>query len=61
MEKEISEGILYGMGNPLLDLSADVPASMLEKYNLKPNDAILAEESHMPIYQELVSDYQPIQ
>ena len=61
MEKGIAEGVLYGMGNPLLDLSADVPASLLEKYKLKQNDAILAGDSHMPIYQELVSNYQPIQ
>ena len=57
----VSEGVLFGMGNPLLDLSADVPASMLEKYKLKQNDAILADESHMPIYQDLVANYQPVQ
>lgn len=57
----VSEGVLFGMGNPLLDISADVPASYLEKYSLKPNDAILAEEKHMPIYGELVKDFQPVQ
>lgn len=57
----VPDGILFGMGNPLLDLSADVPGSFLEKYNLKPNDAILAGEAHMPIYQELVQCYQPVQ
>ncbi len=30
------------MGNPLLDISAQVPTSLLEKYKLKPSDAILA-------------------
>lgn len=56
----ISEGALFGMGNPLLDISADVPEDYLKKYELKPNDAILAEEKHMPIYQELVDNYQPV-
>ncbi len=50
----VPEGILYGMGNPLLDISAEVPVDYLERYALKPNDAILAEAKHMPIYQELV-------
>ena len=58
--EKIPEGVLYGMGNPLLDISADVPTSYLEKYGLKPNDAILAEEKHMPIYQELIDQYQPV-
>ena len=54
---ETPEGILYGMGNPLLDISAEVPSACLEKYGLKPNDAILAEAKHMPIYQDLVDNH----
>ena len=62
MEKDdLSEGILYGMGNPLLDISADVPSSYLDQYGLKPNDAILAEPNHLPIYKELIEKYQPVQ
>ena len=55
---DIAEGIIYGMGNPLLDISADVPTEYLEKYGLKPNDAILADPKHLPIYQELVDQYE---
>ena len=51
------EGVLFGMGNPLLDISADVPNNYIEKYGLKPNDAILAEPKHLPIYQDLVDNY----
>ena len=58
---EVAEGILYGMGNPLLDISTDVPTSYLEKYALKPNDAILAEEKHKPIYKELLEQFQPVE
>ncbi|XP_054265621.1 uncharacterized protein LOC128988395 [Macrosteles quadrilineatus] len=57
MEGPIREGMLLGMCNPLLDLSALVDKSLLEKYEMKPNDAILAEEKHMPLYQELVDQY----
>lgn len=50
-------GILVGCGNPLLDISANVDKKFLEKYQLKPNDAILASEMHMPLYQELIDNY----
>jgi len=45
------------MGNPLLDISAVVEPSFLEKYKLKANDAILATEEHVPMYQEMVDNY----
>lgn len=31
------------MGNPLLDIQVVNQPELLEKYNLKPNDAVLAE------------------
>lgn len=46
-----------GMGNPLLDISAHVQPDLLEKYDLKLDSAILAEEKHMPLYQELVDNH----
>ena len=57
----VPEGALFGMGNPLLDISAEVPRDYLEKYDLKANDAILAEPRHMPIYQEIVDTYEVVQ
>lgn len=53
----LSEGLLVGIGNPLLDISACVGEDLLEKYDLHPNDAIMAEEKHMPLYQELMEKY----
>ena len=42
------------MGNPLLDISVDMDDdSLLKKYELDSGMAILAEEKHMPIYEEL--------
>ncbi|ODH51631.1 hypothetical protein GX48_02302 [Paracoccidioides brasiliensis] len=32
-------------------------AAMLEKYGLKPNDAILAEEKHMGLYEDLIQNH----
>ncbi|KAH9768385.1 Adenosine kinase [Citrus sinensis] len=49
------EGILLGMGNPLLDISAVVDEEFLKKYDIKLNNAILAEDKHLPMYDELAS------
>lgn len=49
------EKILCGLGNPLLDIQASIAPGYLKKYNLESNNQILAEESHLPIYEELVS------
>ncbi len=45
---------LVCLGNPLLDLQVNVDSKYLSKYDLKENDAILAEEKHLPIYEEIV-------
>jgi adenosine kinase len=48
-------GVLLGLGNPLLDISAPVDDTWLTRYDLKTNNAILCEKKHEPIYAELVS------
>lgn len=50
----LNEGALVGIGNPLLDISALVDDELLKKYGLQPDDAIMAEEKHMPLYRELM-------
>jgi len=52
-----TERILLGMGNPLLDMITTVPKDMLTKYGLNANDSIMAEEKHMPLYEELKKNY----
>lgn len=47
---------LVCLGNPLLDLQVDVDAEYLAKYDLKADDAILADEKHMPIYNEALNN-----
>lgn len=39
--------LLFCMGNPLLDLQVSNGEALLKKYDLKANDAILADEKHM--------------
>lgn len=47
--------MVLGIGNPILDISAGADAAMLQKYELKMGNAILAAEQHMPLYKELAS------
>ncbi|XP_049615204.1 adenosine kinase isoform X6 [Syngnathus scovelli] len=49
-----SENTLFGMGNPLLDIIAVVDKDFLNKYGLKPNDQILAEDKHKALFEEIV-------
>jgi len=58
--KQNLNGVLMGMCNPLLDISAEVDEAMLDNYGVKKNNAILAEAKHMPIYKELIDKY-PVQ
>lgn len=48
---------ILGLCNPLLDISAYVDNDILEKYNLKPNDVILASEEHVNLCSDLVAKY----
>ena len=50
---------MLGIGNPLLDISANVGQDVLDKYDVKLDTAILAEEKHVPVYQELMDKYNP--
>jgi len=52
------KGCLLGAGNPLLDISAHVEADILERYELKLNNAILADKQHQPLFEELVAKYE---
>ncbi|KAL2681802.1 carbohydrate kinase PfkB [Phyllosticta citricarpa] len=48
---------LLCLENPLLDIQAVGNEALLEKYGLKANDAILAEEKHLGLYEELLNNY----
>lgn len=44
------------LGNPLLDIQVRTTPEYLEKYGLKSNDAILADEKHSEIYPEIMKN-----
>jgi len=48
---------LLCLENPLLDIQAVGDDALLEKYGLKANDAILAEEKHQGIFEDLLNNY----
>ncbi|WVQ76626.1 hypothetical protein IAR50_006299 [Cryptococcus sp. DSM 104548] len=54
----MSSPIVVAIGNPLLDIQVnpDEGPAYLKKYDLKSNDAILAEEKHMGIYDDIVAN-----
>jgi len=52
-----SEGVLFGIGNPLLDISVHVDQAYLDKYGLKAGNAILAEKTHLPLYDEIQQQF----
>ena len=51
------DGLLVCLGNPLLDITVNDDGSLLQKYELKSNNAILAEEKHKPLYQDIVDNF----
>jgi len=54
----MSKGALVVIGNPLLDISANVQQDMFDKYELKTGNAILADPvKHLPLYSELVEKF----
>ncbi|KAF1811446.1 adenosine kinase-like protein [Eremomyces bilateralis CBS 781.70] len=49
---------LICLENPLLDIQAKGDDALLAKYGLNANDAILAEEKHLPLYDDLLQNYE---
>ncbi|CAI6362117.1 unnamed protein product [Macrosiphum euphorbiae] len=54
--KILKPGSIVGFCNPLLDMTVVGDQTLLDKYDLKNNNAILAEEKHMPLYEELLNN-----
>lgn len=58
-DTDIHEGTLLGIGNPLLDITIVADAQFLHKYNLKPNDAILAGPEQLGLIADMMANYKP--
>lgn len=52
---DLPEGVIIGFGNPLLDITTSVEENVLEKYELRTNEAIIADEKHLPLFEELTN------
>ncbi|DAZ94710.1 TPA: hypothetical protein N0F65_012663 [Lagenidium giganteum] len=52
---------IVGLGNPLLDICADVHHEFLRKYELTLDNAILADdEKHKTLYEEIQTEFKPV-
>lgn len=51
----VVECSLLGMGNPLLDIAANVDEAFLKKYELDANNQILCDDKHKPMYDEMAA------
>lgn len=50
-----------GIGNPLLDITADpVTQELLDKYKVKLDSAILADGEHIAIYDDIIKNFGPV-
>lgn len=55
---ELHPGLIFCLGNPLLDITADVDVDFLTKWEIPENLAILAEEGkHDGLYADMVKRY----
>jgi adenosine kinase len=52
---DLPVGFILGMGNPLLDMVTHVEKDFLVKYDLKLNNAVLADPKHAPMYEEIAT------
>jgi adenosine kinase len=48
-----SQKLIFAIGNPLLDISAECDTSVLEKYGLTNGMACLAEDKHKTLFEDL--------
>lgn len=55
----VGEGYVFGLGNPVLDITAHVDQAFLDKHGLPTNGVFVADERHEELYDDLInSDFQ---
>lgn len=47
---------IFGIGNPLLDMSVNVTEQFLEKYGIQKANATMASEKDLPLFDEIKTD-----
>ncbi|ESN95086.1 hypothetical protein HELRODRAFT_193631 [Helobdella robusta] len=58
MTTSVREEMIFGLGNPLLDISANVDSEFLKHYELKENDQILANEKHSDLFEKMIEKFE---
>jgi len=53
----LDQPLLVGLCHPLVDIQANVTQDFLDKYDLEPDNTILAEKKHLPIYEDLSNKF----
>jgi adenosine kinase len=46
----VAPGSILGIGHPLLDISAEVDQKFLEKYQIRLNNTVLADDKLLPMF-----------
>ena len=55
----VPEGVLLGLGNPLLDITITEDESFLKKYGLEANNAIEADDRHLTMFDDIINHHKP--
>ena len=55
----VPEGVLMGIGNSLLDITVLTEKSFLDRFNLLPNNAIIAGSAHKELYDTMMREFKP--
>lgn len=53
----LEQKLLFGLCHPLVDIQAVVNKEFLEKYGLEADNTILAEKTHLPLYEDLSTSF----
>lgn len=56
---DVEEGILLGIGNSLLDISVVTDKAFLKRFDLLPNNAIIAGEKQKELFHAMLEEYEP--
>lgn len=55
----VPAGVFLAVGNPLLEIEAHVQLDLLRHFGIQLDNALLAEDRHLPIYEALMTEYEP--
>lgn len=55
----VPTGAFLAVGNPLLEIEAQVPSDLLRHYGVQLDSAVLAEDRHLPLYEQLATEFEP--